>query len=1508
VTSKFISETPLELVSRVSVTLACFCAFLFADARQVIAQPTCPTTVVFGNGIRTDPDEADVSTRELSFEVRQYLNSHGKSLPRECFATAAATNQGWTDLLESATQDDYLIIRDWTRGVFGTGPAAARVEALFVDRMSRFRPDPAVTENDVQSQLRLYEEAINARHSKVALVAHSQGNLFADEAYARLVRSGVSQDSFNVVSVATPAPSTVKNHPHITLGGDIILWVASLPANTSIDGTPCTPNFNDSELRPFFGLNGVVCHGFRTSYLLGTVSQDEILSRVATLVPGPNTTPVAGFVMTELGQSPVSSSPPAPTVQTLTVAATQSCGGCAVVDFNGASPYSTDPDLDGSVVGWRWLIDGNSASSSSRFTQALSIGSHTISLMVTDNQGATSGVAQAIVTVAPAVLRPTAVNDAYSVTQAGRLVVPAPGVLVNDSYPLGAYAEFLGSLPASLLNANPDGSFTLDLSVDATFVGRLALSYVIHSTAGDSNVATVSVLVARSGVPTFTITDLGTLGGTTSAGFSINEQGQVAGYATVAVTDSPRVVRWSGTQVTDLGPGQGWGINESGQVTGDTFVGGFTRAHVWSGSVADPLETPSGSTSVARAINDGGQVAGSVGYPSIGVARPAFWNGGALTEIATPSGTGNGEALDINSLGHVVGDFYYSGGLAGFFWDGTLKTIPGATMAWAVNDLGQVTGRYFDTATNTTSAYIWRDGSPLVVIPIPSGAVGSEGRGINNSGYVVGQASVNPFQGINHAFLYDGSASWDLNNVDVDLSGWTALNSAEAINDRGQITGYGTIDGQQHAFLLTPVTGANRSPWAGFVVTSAAQSSAISSPPATTAVTLNLHVGLGCSSCAIVTFNGAAPASGDPDGAVVAWQWLIDGSVASTSSTFSQALPVGTHTVSLMVTDNQGETSGVAQAIVVVSAPPSPPPGFLAVDDVYSVTQGGVLTVPAVGVLTNDTYPLGSLVEWSFPPVLTNALSIGSSGDFVLDLTQDVAFTGVVAFDYVLRSPSGESSTATVSIQVNPVRAPRFTIQDLGALGGFSSQGVAINEAGEVAGTWVTSDRAARRAFVWDGTTSRDIGDLGGGQTIATGINEFGNISGYSALANGRFRFAFWNGAGLLDPTGVNLNAIEIFGGINDLDQFAGTCPTPDPFNNHACYWDGAILRDIGTLEGQSSFGAAINNNGQMTGRAYVFTPGTSSFQNHAFVWNGSTMQDLGTLGRLSSYGTAINDSGQIAGYVSGSLTPGQGSAQAFLWTGLTMRNIAGPLGCFSYANGINNRAQVVGTASVGCSTVAAYHAFLWDGSTIFDLNDQLVDMAGWTELTSAQAINDRGQITGYGTIDGQQHAFLLTPAFDVRNLSLNISSTGIVPAFRVPCTGRDLTLHYIGSESGAFRPSYSVGVVERVLCQGGLAQFSSLDLAARVVDSGSGGLFSNYRNDFALVVKDTSSNAHASGIDCNTLSCPLINLAGAWNSYDAIVYDWSDSTFPTVAAGPVFRLEGPVWSNVANGDGSVNR
>lgn len=75
---------------------------------------------------------------------------------------------------------------------------------------------------------------------------------------------------------------------------------------------------------------------------------------------------------------------------------------------------------------------------------------------------------------------------------------------------------------------------------------------------------------------------------------------------------------------------------------------------------------------------------------------------------------------------------------------------------------------------------------------------------INNRGQVVGSFT---FNGEPHGFIYDKRNSVrDLNSMIDPASGWSFM-YAHGINDRGQIVGVGTRDGSQVAVLLDPVQG-----------------------------------------------------------------------------------------------------------------------------------------------------------------------------------------------------------------------------------------------------------------------------------------------------------------------------------------------------------------------------------------------------------------------------------------------------------------------------------------------------------------------------------------------------------------------------------------------------------------------------------------------------------------------------------------------------------------------------
>ena len=55
-------------------------------------------------------------------------------------------------------------------------------------------------------------------------------------------------------------------------------------------------------------------------------------------------------------------------------------------------------------------------------------------------------------------------------------------------------------------------------------------------------------------------------------------------------------------------------------------------------------------------------------------------------------------------------------------------------------------------------------------------------------------------------------------------------------------------------------------------------------------------------------------------------------------------------------------------------------------------------------------------------------------------------------------------------------------------------------------------------------------------------------------------------------------------------------------------------------------------------------------------------------------------------------------------------------------------------------------NGFLYSNGTIQMLTSLIPTATGWTNL-NATGINDQGQIVGQGTINGQQHAFLMTPS-----------------------------------------------------------------------------------------------------------------------------------------------------------------
>ncbi len=98
----------------------------------------------------------------------------------------------------------------------------------------------------------------------------------------------------------------------------------------------------------------------------------------------------------------------------------------------------------------------------------------------------------------------------------------------------------------------------------------------------------------QAGGPQYVVTDLGTLGGRTSAAYGVNNLGQVTGYADLTNDSARHAYLYSNGAMTDLGTlggtvSYGYAISNAGHVTGYSLLsnGNFQAFLAYIGSIGD---------------------------------------------------------------------------------------------------------------------------------------------------------------------------------------------------------------------------------------------------------------------------------------------------------------------------------------------------------------------------------------------------------------------------------------------------------------------------------------------------------------------------------------------------------------------------------------------------------------------------------------------------------------------------------------------------------------------------------------------------------------------------------------------------------------------------------------------------------------------------------------------------------------------------------------------------------
>jgi hypothetical protein len=173
------------------------------------------TTIFFANGINTTPKDAKKAKDALEAKFNQYLATLSPPMQLGCLQFDFVYNQTQgiaLDIYESYRQ----LSRDeptnfWLIGAQLLISSTPLLYAqAFLDAASVIDPNVYLDQPDLNMTLQKYRAELFSAGHKVVVVSHSQGNLYANEAFKELYnppngQTPLTTKSFGIVAVATPA-------------------------------------------------------------------------------------------------------------------------------------------------------------------------------------------------------------------------------------------------------------------------------------------------------------------------------------------------------------------------------------------------------------------------------------------------------------------------------------------------------------------------------------------------------------------------------------------------------------------------------------------------------------------------------------------------------------------------------------------------------------------------------------------------------------------------------------------------------------------------------------------------------------------------------------------------------------------------------------------------------------------------------------------------------------------------------------------------------------------------------------------------------------------------------------------------------------------------------------------------------------------------------------------------------------------------------------------------------
>ena len=159
--------------------------------------------------------------------------------------------------------------------------------------------------------------------------------------------------------------------------------------------------------------------------------------------------------------------------------------------------------------------------------------------------------------------------------------------------------------------------------------------------------------------------------------------------------------------------------------------------------------------------------------------------------------------------------------------------------------------------------------------------------------------------------------------------------------------------------------------------------------------------------------------------------WVLSGGLWLVGNDgFQLTKPVAT----VRFTMTKAKSTSVSYPLAVTGCNPNPRPNQAptAVNDAYTTAEDTALTVPASGILTNDTDPENGPLTVALPIITQPAHgTVTQNADGSLTYMPALNYNGTDSYTYKAKDAAGNlSNTATVTITITPVNDPPVAVND----------------------------------------------------------------------------------------------------------------------------------------------------------------------------------------------------------------------------------------------------------------------------------------------------------------------------------------------------------------------------------------------------------------------------------------------------------------------------------------------